>query len=108
MFIARPAAEIEPQALMFSSSCILPGPIRFRVPRSMRRLKDGSDLGEALGMIVPPFHSIITTTPFALARYSTWKASGTMTGAFLLCLILSPLQPASNIARAMTANTRMR
>jgi hypothetical protein len=46
MFIARPAAMIEPQEAIFSSSWILPGPIRASGPRSMRRLNDGDDLGE--------------------------------------------------------------
>ena len=41
--LTRPAAEIEPQLLMFSSSRILPGPIRPFASRSIRTLRDGSD-----------------------------------------------------------------
>jgi hypothetical protein len=43
MFIALPAAEIEPPDRMCSSSCTLPGPIRPSVFRSIRTLKEGSD-----------------------------------------------------------------
>src|SRR5579863_40038 len=43
MFMARPAAEIEPQLSMFSSSKILPGPIRPSESRSIRTLSDGND-----------------------------------------------------------------
>src|SRR3984957_7642628 len=42
MSMARPAAEIDPQAWMFSSSWILPGPIRPSVSRSIRTLSEGS------------------------------------------------------------------
>ncbi len=42
MSIARPAAEIEPQAWMFSSNWILPGPIRPSASRSIRTLSCGS------------------------------------------------------------------
>src|SRR6185295_5307091 len=43
MSMARPAAEIDPNCRMFSSSRILPGPIRPSSSRSMRRLSVGSD-----------------------------------------------------------------
>src|ERR1700691_3209671 len=43
MFMARPAAEIEPQLLIFSSKRILPGPIRPSESRSIRTLSDGND-----------------------------------------------------------------
>src|SRR5579871_2121422 len=51
MFMARPAAEIEPQLLMFSSSRILPGPIRPSASRSIRTLSDGSAVGDDLRMV---------------------------------------------------------
>src|SRR3569832_2867162 len=41
MSMARPAAEIEPCCSIFSSSAILPGPIRSPESSSMRRLSDG-------------------------------------------------------------------
>src|SRR5882757_8775149 len=51
MSIARPAAEIEPQAWMFSRSAILPGPIRPPSgSRSMRTLREGSELALDFGM----------------------------------------------------------
>jgi hypothetical protein len=50
MFIARPAAEIESQERIFSSSWILPGPMRPCVPKSTRRLNDGSDAREDFRM----------------------------------------------------------
>jgi hypothetical protein len=53
MFIARPAAEIEPQECIFSSNAILPGPIRPCASRSMRRLNEGSDLGDDFRMFWP-------------------------------------------------------
>lgn len=46
--MARPAAEIEPQLLIFSSSRILPGPIRPFASRSIRTLRDGEDVGDDL------------------------------------------------------------
>ena len=50
MFIALPAAEIEPQERMFSSNWILPGPIRPSVFRSIRTLNDGSDVADGFRM----------------------------------------------------------
>src|ERR1700730_5635927 len=44
MSIARPAAEIDPQAWIFSKSWILPGPIRPSASRSIRTLREGSGL----------------------------------------------------------------
>src|ERR1700733_13286100 len=44
MSIARPAAEIEPQAWMFSKSWILPGPMRPSASRSIRTLREGRDV----------------------------------------------------------------
>src|SRR5258708_6022064 len=44
MSMARPAAEIEPCSRIFSSNVILPGPIRPSVSRSMRTLREGSDV----------------------------------------------------------------
>src|SRR5690242_9853989 len=44
MSMARPAAEIEPCRPIFSSSAILPGPIRSPESRSMRRLREGRAL----------------------------------------------------------------
>src|SRR4029077_1188227 len=44
MFIARPAAEIEPWERICSSKSILPGPIRPIPSRSIRTLKDGSEV----------------------------------------------------------------
>lgn len=46
--MARPAAEIEPQLLIFSSSRILPGPIRPFASRSIRTLRDGEDVDDDL------------------------------------------------------------
>jgi hypothetical protein len=46
--MARPAAEIDPQLSIFSSSRILPGPIRPSRSRSIRTLKEGSNLGDDL------------------------------------------------------------
>src|ERR1700722_6628745 len=46
--MARPAAEIEPQLSIFSSSRILPGPIRPSRSRSIRTLSDGSNVGDDL------------------------------------------------------------
>src|SRR5262245_1537622 len=43
MSMARPAAEIEPNSWIFSSSWIFPGPIRPSASRSMRRLRVGND-----------------------------------------------------------------
>src|SRR6266481_5134715 len=60
MFMARPAAEIEPHSRIFSSSWILPGPMRPSVSRSMRTLREGSDL-------LPDF--CIKDLPFQLARH---------------------------------------
>src|ERR1700692_458447 len=55
MSMARPAAEIDPQAWIFSSSWILPGPIRPSVSRSIRTLSDGSGLALDFCMAgVPP------------------------------------------------------
>lgn len=42
MSIARPAAEIEPQAAMLSSNWIFPGPSRLSESKSMRTLSDGN------------------------------------------------------------------
>jgi hypothetical protein len=42
MSMARPAAEIEPQAAMLSSNWILPGPSRLSSSKSMRTLSEGS------------------------------------------------------------------
>src|ERR1700728_880438 len=42
MSMARPAAEIDPQAWIFASSWMLPGPIRPSVSRSIRTLSEGS------------------------------------------------------------------
>ena len=50
MSIARPAAEIDPQASIFSSNWILPGPIRASPSRSIRTLREGSDLALDFGM----------------------------------------------------------
>src|SRR6478736_2749643 len=50
MSIARPAAEIDPHVWMFSSNWILPGPIRPSGSRSMRTLREGSDLTPGFGM----------------------------------------------------------
>src|SRR5258708_7591487 len=50
MSIARPAAEIEPFLWMFSSNWILPGPIRPSGSRSIRTLREGSDLTPGFGM----------------------------------------------------------
>jgi hypothetical protein len=50
MSIALPAAEIEPQVRIFSSSWILPGPMRPSLSRSIRTLKDGSDAAEDFRM----------------------------------------------------------
>jgi hypothetical protein len=50
MSIARPAAEIDPQASIFSSNRILPGPIRASPARSIRTLREGSDLAVDFGM----------------------------------------------------------
>src|ERR1700716_2713233 len=50
MSIARPAAEIEPHVWMFSSNWILPGPIRPSESRSIRTLREGSDLTPGFGM----------------------------------------------------------
>jgi hypothetical protein len=50
MSIARPAAEIEPQVRIFSSNRILPGPIRPSASRSIRTLKEGSDVLEDFRM----------------------------------------------------------
>jgi hypothetical protein len=42
MSMARPAAEIEPQAALLSSNWILPGPSRLASSKSMRTLSEGS------------------------------------------------------------------
>jgi hypothetical protein len=51
MFIARPAAEIEPQLLILSSKRILPGPIRPSGSRSIRTLSEGNDGDGDLRMV---------------------------------------------------------
>src|SRR5215471_14078187 len=50
MFIARPAAEIEPHERIFSSSRILPGPMLRSVSRSIRMHRDGNDRDEDFRM----------------------------------------------------------
>jgi hypothetical protein len=50
MSIARPAAEIDPQASIFSSNRILPGPMRASPARSIRTLREGIDLALDFGM----------------------------------------------------------
>lgn len=48
--MARPAAEIEPQACMLSSSSILPGPMRLSGSRSIRKFSKGSDRLDEAGI----------------------------------------------------------
>lgn len=48
--MARPAAEIDPQESIFSSSWILPGPMRLSESRSMRTLSEGCILAADLTM----------------------------------------------------------
>src|ERR1700748_3465467 len=50
MFMARPAAEIEPKVRIFSSNWILPGPMRRSTSRSIRTLRDGSETVEDFRM----------------------------------------------------------
>ena len=65
--MARPAAEIDPQESIFSSSWILPGPMRLSESRSMRTLSEGNGLVAVLairaGYPVSPAKKTATRAP---------------------------------------------
>jgi hypothetical protein len=68
MSMARPAAEIEPQACMLSSNWILPGPIRPFGSRSIRKLNEGIDLLDEACMSRPMVSGNRNYTSFHVER----------------------------------------